>query len=233
MSRIHPAAILLLLIYAGCSSDSSTGPSQPPTLALRFQLTATKNVAGPRPERIAPPHTQIDSMRINRIRMILRNCKLVGASDSVYFLPKATILDVQLFGNMVSVDTQSISTLRYYFFDVGIHVPEANAASLPEYADPAFLEFLEGSHYSLIVEGRLFDLSGNTNFAFKSRGEFTSRLAFSPFLSLASGAKGSVTVTANALRWFIDGQTGEYLNPIDPANNGAINTNILNSFRLQ
>jgi hypothetical protein len=172
-------------------------------------------------------------MKINRVRILLRKCKLLGASDSVYFLPKATILDVRSFGNTMAIDTQAVSTLRYYFFDVGIHVPEPNAASLPEYADPAFLEFLEGSHYSLIVEGKLFDLNGNTNFVFKSRGEFTSRLAFSPFLTVASGKSGSITIAANALRWFVDPQSGAYLNPIDPANSGTINMNILNSFTLK
>ncbi len=234
MKSIIPAAILLLLLsVAGCSSDNGAAPSQPPSLELRFLLTATKNVAGPRPDRAAPPRALIDSMKITRVRMILRNCKLVGASDSVYFLPKAKILDIRSFGIPVPVDTQLISTLRYYYFDVGIHVPEANAASLPEYADPAFLEFLEGLHYSMIVEGKLFDASGNTNFTFTSRGEFTSRLLFSPYLILQAGARGSVTIAADALRWFVDGQSGNYLNPIDPANNQAINTNILNSFHPQ
>lgn len=226
------ASILLAFITWTCS-DSGSEPPQPATITLTIETASASKLQSTIRNEAPLPGGTVDSIAIVRIRLILKNLKLRALNDSSIIFPQAKIVELKPPQQPLTLATTNPATKTYSALDVIFHRPPANASTLPEFSDASFTEFLEGAHYSLIIDGIAFAQNARANFTFKSKVEIQSRLFFSSPLKLTAGSQATIAIVVDAGKWFKDESSGLYLDPLDQENELTINTNIANSLNLK
>lgn len=220
-----------MIIFHSCSNET-IAPTTPAHVTLTIESISTQKFKS---NEIAFHHglgSTVDSVKFNRARILLRNVKLRNEKDSVTFLQQTKLIELTNSVKVVTADIQDVREGKYLYLDVDVHKPPLKTDSLPEYSNSTFKEFLEGEHYSIIVDGVVYDKLSKSNFTFKVRAELLSRIIFSPQLSITSAKDITLPVAINFSSWFAE-SSGLYLNPLDSDNELAIYNNVLNSFSLK
>ena len=220
------------MIFSHSCSNETAAPTTPAHVTLVIESVSAQKFKANEKSFYHRAGSTVDSIRINRVRILLRNVKLRKTKDSVIFLPQTKIIELTNSVKFVTADVQDVREGSYAYLDIDVHKPPLKADSLPEYSNAGFVEFLEGEHYSIIVDGIVYDQLSTSNFTFKVRAELLSRIIFSPQLSITSAKDITLPVVINLSAWFAE-SSGLSLNPLDSGNELTIYNNIVNSFSLK
>jgi hypothetical protein len=210
------AAPLALVLAAACAKD------------ITVHLRAGDPPPDPNVEKRAVSSALVGGFAVDRVRIVLREIRLQesptadGApADGDEGVSPPTVL-VDLAGDRLApgamteiVGARSVSWASFY--QVVLELRPVTAEDVA--ADPA-LAALEGR--TLVVEGRS---PGGTPFTFESA---VAAVLVRPSVFRAGLNHNNLTLNVALNRWF-EGPAGEPLDPADPAAQGTIETNIVDS----
>ena len=189
--------------------------------------------------------TAIDSIKLTRIRVILRNVRLKsedssdvemehsntsdnnsGGDDSTQKL-KPFVLDLNLTGGLQQVSLTNVPLGTYDRFKFQIHkVNQTEIDSLSASEQAAFADFLNGGNYSIIIEGTTYKNNQATQFTYKSEINVEIEKTLNPPLTITqSQTTFNLTLEISSASWFVD-QNNSLLDPTNPSNFTVIEHNL-------
>lgn len=241
------SAILLLagccLVAPGCESPTGGGAGARITISAR--TAAVPTIAANRPggegsarATGAPPAPSgsgaaaADSIRLTRVRVLLRDIRLHRESDSADVRTQPVVLDLVPDGTLHDIVVASLPEGSYRRLRFRVHrIEDEDVRGIPPAMRPGFDDFLAGDRWSIIAEGTVYSGGVGEAFVFRSRIDEEQEREFVPELAVAAGAPVTVTMTLDAASWFSDG-AGGLVDPRDPSSGDAIDDRIRESIDL-
>lgn len=190
----------------------------------------------------------VDSIRITRVRVVLRNIKLKAEDnenevemetddhgdketddDSSKAKLSPFVLELNLSGSTQQISISDVPFGTYDEFKFQIHRVNQNEISNLTPAEQAkFADFLSGERYSIIIDGNIYKNGQVTPFTFKSKIDAEFELKLSPKLVVnQTQITLNITLEVSSAGWFVDAN-GALVDPSDPNNAGLINSNLKN-----
>ena len=187
----------------------------------------------------------IDSIKLTRIRVILRNVRLksdnesevemehsntsdnsTSSDDSTQRL-KPFVLDLNLTGGLQQVSLTNVPLGTYNRFEFQIHkVNQTEIDSLSASEQAAFTDFLNGGNYSIIINGTIYKNNQASSFEYKSEIDVEIEKTLNPPLTITqSQTTFNLTLEISSASWFVD-QNSTLLDPTDPQNFTTIEHNL-------
>lgn len=218
------ASILFLLgLLLGCSEEASSPGS---TVQIRTQLGLTTVRAaafhGVKPQG----HSPVDSLRIERVRLLLKRLKLHAAGDDTLTGGR----DVKV-GPFVAVFNAAVQLLGWAEIPAGTYrwlklefhrFSDSEAARYA--ADSLFRDFATADRPSLLIEGTVF--VGDSAVPFIYRSDITANVALTlePPAPVAAGEVLQLLLRFEPQQAFREGNT--ILDPRDPRLKSQIDNNL-------
>lgn len=249
-SRYYSLFCLLLgiAILTGCNvaGDSSTTRQVSINMQVATGSSSALNKASTNTMQAA------DSVDLDNIKLLVRELELEsegeyyddsGDSTEVQdqegdheeddeeegeeFELKNQVFDLPLDGSKVSVSTREVPSGTYD--NVELKIGPAEAGSGVEDSD-----LVEGEADSLRYSMAISGTYGDSAFTFKTRKFFEIEMEIDPPVEVTDSTESvDIDLQIDPSGWFKDPETGDYLDPTDPANQGTIEANIARSFKAE
>jgi len=214
-------AFILAVLMAGCSvaDNQKTGVQE---VAIKMQAGSSQGkYASAQATTMAADSLQLDTIKLMVDELKLKNVE----EDSVDFEVNNLVVDLPVDGSEFTLSTEQVPNGMYKKLDL-----EVKGAEGDEYHEVNDEDMMEGPadslSHSMVIKGFYNDSS----FTFESNQHFEIEKRIDPPLEVTdSTSTVSVTLTLDPGNWFVDPQTGEYLDPNDPDNYHMIEANIAQS----
>lgn len=163
----------------------------------------------------------IDTLIIDSAKILIKDIKLngSGSADTAFFAGGPYVLNLKPDS---SVNVVSVGVLTAGLYDkvkFEIHKPAPNEVPPdPEFAD-------SNGTYSAIVKGKF----NGTTFIYRSKKSAHQIVSLGGTVFIVYEFGTNVTLLVKPYRWFLE--NGNYLNPLDSANENDIDNNIKDSFK--
>lgn len=188
----------------------------------------------------------VDSIKITRVRVVLRDIKLKteddahevemetedhgdkkSSNDSSKLAP--FVLELNLNGSTQQISISNVPFGTYDKFKFEIHrVNQNEISNLPAAEQAKFADFLSGERYSIIIDGNVYKNGQATPFTFKSKIDAEFELKLSPKLVVnQTQITLNITLEVSSAGWFVDSNSA-LVDPSDPNNASLINNNLKN-----
>lgn len=248
LSRFNVILCLVLgiLIITGCNvaGDSSTTKQVSVNMQLATGASSTLNKASTNTMQAT------DSVSLDNIKLLVRKLELesegeyhddsddsteVQDEEGEYedddegeeFELRNKIFDLPLDGSKVSVSTQEVPSGTYD--DVEFKIGPAEAGSGLEDSD-----LIEGDADSLRYSMAISGTYGDSAFTFKTHKYFKIEMEINPPVEVSDSTDTvDIDLQIDPSGWFKDSETGDYLDPADPASQDQIEANIARSFKAE
>jgi hypothetical protein len=214
--RCAAAGVLL----AACGDTAGVGPVQ----------GITVSVVASDLEQVAPGGAA--GVVIDRLRLVLGGIKLetAGTDGTVdWSLDESSVVEVDLSGEPVTARVAvTVPAGRYKELEVSVDKLEPGHAA----EDPLIADHPELADASIVVNGRVVVNGTEEAFTFAAALDRDMEILLDPVLEIAADAEPTgigVTLVLRAAGWFLS-QSGEWLDPRDPAKRSPIESNIQDSF---
>lgn len=212
-TRTLLAAILTTFVAAGCSiSDSNNNTPKPVNVNMQVAATGSAPVA----PKAASSHVTLTS-----VKMLVEELELESVEeDSLDFEIENQVIQLPLDGSPYQLAAADIASGFYDEFELEIEGLDDD----DNVNDPDFAESSEET--SIIIEGTY----NGEDFTFKSEEDFEIEFEFnSPIQIDENTTNVDINLMVDIASWFVD-DSGNDLDPTDPANREKIEDNIENSF---
>lgn len=206
----------IFLVFAGCSEDSSTGP------------TGSGNPVGGSDNtsmsvKVDNGVSDASSVSITEAKALITEVELEtepsGSSQHIRIAPFVIYFNTG--GALVTVTTGNLPSGTFNKIKFKIHKPE-DTEPIP---DPEFREGTSGNQrYSFIIKGTY----NGSSFVYKSRKSASLVINLPTPISTGSNSR-NITVLVNPSLWFTSG--GSFLDPRNSVNENQIDDNLKNSFK--
>jgi|GEM_PF-783189 len=246
LSRFYRLLCLFLgiVIITGCdiAGDSSTTKQVSVNMQVATGASSTLNKTSTNTMQAT------DSVSLDNIKLLVRKLELESegeyhddSDDSTEvqdeegedddegeeFELKNQIFDLPLDGSKVSVSTQEVPSGTYD--DVELKIGPAEAGSGLEDSD-----LIEGDADSLRYSMAISGTYGDSAFTFKTHKYFKIEMEIDPPVEVTDSTGAvDIDLQIDPSGWFKDQETGDYLDPSDPANQDLIEANIARSFKAE
>ena len=215
-------AILAIISLPGCSNSSESPSAGYISLSSKYQSTSLNKLAG------------VDSVRITKATLLLREIKFKTQGDSTDGLYKTTplILELNLNGSVQTIQGLSVPFGTYNRLEFDIHKAEASdTTAMPADQKVKMRVFFSGTEkYSIIIQGMTYTGGMASNFTYKSSLNVKQKIDLSnPLVITESQPDFNVTMLINSFGWFLNNTA--LLEPSNSANITKINDNIRQSIR--
>lgn len=214
----HKISMLILAIlisaagFYSCNKDTPVAPTQINNLSFSG-MSSTDSIGDSQ-----------NYFKLDTVKILIKDIKLNVANnneDSTNFKVGPFVLFLNLSTIINEISTGIIPEGSYNKIKFEIHKLNDNeAVPDPEFADA-------NGRYSVIVKGWYY---GNY-FVYKSTKSAHQKLSFPSNLPITSANYTNITLIAKPYIWFI--KNGNYLNPMDPANENDIDNNIKDNINLK
>lgn len=229
-----------LFLYS-CSNSTDPVPTGTTNKISMNAVYTTKAVSGLQKSGSV---NAVDSIKITRVRVILRNIKLKaednnevemeheenGINSTKKFAP--FVLDLNLSGAMQQISISNIPFGTYNKFKFEIHkVSQSEIDTLSALQKATFVDFLSGDRFSIIIDGNIYKngQSTATAFTYKSKINVEFEKTLSPNLVISqTQTTFNLTLQISSAGWFLD-QNNFLLDPTN-SNNFSVIENNLKSF---
>lgn len=205
--------IILLVFAAGCSDDSSVAGTNNnngnSTDNVSLSIMNDETVDNPLALTITEAKALITELEV----------ETEPSGTSQYIRISPFVIYFNMSGSLVSVTTGNLPAGTYNKIKFKIHKPEDNE----QIPDPDFRIGTSGNErFSFIIKGTY----NGSSFVFRSKKSANLVINFNSLINHQSGER-NITVLVNPMAWFNNGS----LDPLNPANEDAIDDNLKNSFR--
>jgi hypothetical protein len=234
MIRLSAFIILLMmaLLTAGCQ-DSSTIPTDFGTMSLSVKSISRTTVAAKAPLASGISGAAVDSIVINRARLVLRNIRFKNSDDSLTFRTTPMVVELQPTNVLQQIGVTGVPPRTYREIELEVHrVESTEVASLPPSERAQFNDFLAGNRYSIIIEGTIYS-NGNMgeSFVFRSRINEEQEFEFEPPIVINESSV-NVTMLVNTGLWFRSSDGTTLVDPRDPSQEDTIDHNLKSSIDI-
>ncbi len=234
MIRLSALMLCIVLIAAGCQ-DPSTGPAGGGTVSLSVKTVNSTTMLQKQHPVFGTAGVGIDSLRITRARVVLRNIRFKNSDDSLTFRTLPMVLQLELNGAMQQIGVSGVPPRTYREIEFEVHrVENEDMAMVPPMDRPQFDDFLAGERYSIIIEGTVYP-NGNSGepFVFRSRVNEEQEFEFEPPIVISDTEPTvNVTMLIDTGRWFRTPGGSSILDPRVSDQEQTINENIKSSIRI-
>ena len=221
-----------LLVVAGC--DKSTSPSTTGSLSFSTRYSSAQ---APAPSMLAMSKLSgtaaVDSVRITRARLVLKDIKFKSAVDSMNYKSGPMVIELSLTSATQTLAVQGVPFADYSRIEFDVHRTQPSEISGMSAADQAaFTDFLAGQVYSIIIEGTVYRTGqSDTSFVYRSKVDAQQKYDLVPALSITeNNNQANVTLLLSSGSWFT-GPAG-LVDPTDPNNEGVIDENLKATIRV-
>ncbi len=227
MKIIGLTTLIISAFIVGCSDSTSPAADGQLTLSTRYtsQAVLAKTSGG----------TAVDSVRITRARLVLRDIKFKTAGeDSLNFRSQPIVLELSLAGAVQQVGLATVPFGTYSRIEFDVHrVESPEIAALPSAEQAAFADFLAGERYSIIIDGTVYRTGlAATSFSYRSKVDAKQKIDLSPALVVDQGtSEANSTLLVSSSGWF-QAPGGGLVDPTDTNNEGVIDENLKASIRV-
>lgn len=205
--RLFPLAAALIIGLTGCSKTT-----EPENQNFSLSYTSNQNLS----------KVQADTLHIDTVKILLRDIKLKQANeDSVDLKFGPFVIYLALENTVNTVTVNSVPAGTYKGVDFHVHKLEGNVTP----PDPDFKEGEnESQRYSVIVKGSF----NGTPFVYKSKKSAKQKVTFDSPITVDEDLV-NVTLVVSPYTWFY--KNGNFLDPLDSANENDIDNLIKDSFK--
>lgn len=213
-----------LLSVAGCDSPTGGVSGSPVTFSARTISQSVTARASARLMSAADP----DSIRLSRVRILLRDIRFDREGDSVDYRTLPIVLDLQVTSALQNIFVGILPDGSYRRIRFRVHrIEEEDLRNVPPAQRPVYDDFLAGDRHSIIAEGMVFSggSAAGESFVYRSRIDEEQEHEFAAALTLSGGSPATVTMTLDTGTWFADG-SGGLLDPRIAENGNAIDDKI-------
>ncbi|MCX8050531.1 MAG: hypothetical protein N3B17_01365 [Chlorobi bacterium] len=224
LSSVMVAAVGLLFHHC---TDSTSSPTPSVELYADMNTSTVRQAALLDKGTAAQGITAVDSIKIERVRILVRRLKLHGSdSDSSGKDLKTDPFIVTFTAQQQRVTSATIPTGTYRWMKLEFHRLSNDEADRL-YNNPAFADFIPPERYSVIIEGKVYTRGSTVPDSFTYRSTVTANVA----LKLDPPAE----VTANSVLGLVmrfdpaavfTTNSGIVLHPLDPDSRSIIEGNI-------
>src|SRR5699024_9589047 len=216
------ATLAIALLFSGCDVSSSNSDSQKDrkvAVKMKVQSSTAQKMAAKRSIRA------IDSL--SEVKMLVEELELESSDDqdSLDFEVNDLIVNLPLDGSDFVLASASVPEGIYDEFEMEIDQPDNASLNDPDFYDESGDE---DDGYSIVIKG----IYNGQSFTYRSREEFELELDLNPPLEVLLDGAPSVAINVDPFSWFKD-ESGNDLDPNDPANYDQINENIAKSFDVE
>lgn len=225
--------LFLTLTIIACEKDPVSSDNGQAQIALNMQYVTSN--AGKQSMSSGINAALVDVITIKRVRFLIRNVKLRSVlEDSIEFVSDPYIIDLDLNGQLNTIEIKEVPAHSYDRIDFRIHrLDDDDPRDLAFFQHPDFQDFVTDNRYSMIIEGTITD--GNNSeeaFVFRSRENEKQRHFLNPILVVNESTRQiTVVFEINGTNWFIDSE-GSLLDPRDESNESEISDNLKESIHI-
>ena len=226
-SFIAGVALAGLLLVA---CDKSTSPST--TGSLSFSSRYSSGQAPALSLSKTSGTAAVDSIRITRARLVLKDIKFKSAVDSMNFKTGPMVIELNLTSATQTLALQDVPFATYNRIEFDVHRTQPSEISGMSAAEQAvFADFLTGQVYSIIIDGTVYRTGqSDTAFVYRSKVDAQQKYDLVPSLPITeSNPDANVTLLISSGSWFTG--PGGLVDPTDPNNEGVIDENLKAAIR--
>ncbi len=226
-------ALIAALILAGCENSTETVKNGTVSLSSAYDRTGTGSVT----KTTLSKGTEVgavDSIRVTRIRMVLRDIKLKSSADSINFRTDPMVIELNLSGAVQTIALSEVLMATYRRVEFDVHRVQAPEISrLPASEQPAFADFLADERYSVIINGTVYRPGqAGQAFTYRSKVNAKQKIDLDPQLVVSDADPlTNVTLSVSSEGWFRN-QGGALVDPTDRNSEGVIDENIKRSIKV-
>jgi len=233
MKKFSLLFLFLIMLFAACEKDPVSSNNGKATVNFRAQYISTS--AAGQPTGFNKNSLADDAITITRARFLVRNIKLRSVpEDSVEFVSDPYIIDLNLDGQPTTITVGEVPANTYDRIDFRVHrLDDDDPQDLAYFQHPDFVEFVDDSRYSMIIEGTVQEGTNPAEtFEFRSRDNEKQRRFFNPVI-VVDESTNQITVVFEfkGSDWFI-GEDGSLLDPRDESNENEISDNLRESIEI-
>lgn len=175
----------------------------------------------------------IDSIKITRARLILRDITYKTRSDSSNFRAEPIVVELNLSNVLQNISMSEVPFGSYNKIEFDVHRIDSNDVNvLPSSERVQFKNFAADERYSIIVSGKIFIGGRSIVFTFRSRTSAKLKITIAKEIVISeSSPEVNTTILINSSRWFMS-STQDILDPFDILNETAISDNIFASINV-
>lgn len=204
------ALVLSLLVATGCSiSDSNDGSAKPVTINIQ-------TVSGTTPKAKSSNH-----VTLNSVKLLVEELELESVEDdSTDFELEDQVVELPLDGSPYQLSAGNIAPGLYDEFEMEVDgIDDDDNVNDPDFTG-------DSDEISVVIKGT-YD---GQDFTFKSEEDFEFEFEFNPPIEIDENTNSvDINIMVDIDSWFVD-DSGNELDPTDPANREQIEENIENSF---
>ena len=220
----------VLVSMTGCDSPTDTSSGSLVTFSARTIIQPVTAWTSARLMSAAGP----DSIRLSRVRILLRDIRFDRDSDSVEYRTLPIVLDLQVTSALQDIFVGFLPDGNYRRVRFRVHrIEDEDLRNVSPAMRPVYNDFLAGDRYSIIAEGTVFAGGSATgeSFVYRSRIDEEQEHEFAQALAISGGSPVTVTMTLDTGAWFSDG-SGGLLDPRVADNSNSIDDRIKASIDL-
>ena len=223
--------MILAVVAGGCNSPTQA-TSGLVSMTSKYTTSAFP-VALPKYGSGSSP-LAVDSIKITGVRLVLKEIKLKTSTDSANFKDKSFVLALVLNGAIQDIAVAGVPFATYRKIEFKVHrVDSSDIRDLPSSQAAAFVDFLAGERYSIIIDGLVYQ-NGQVGqvFTYRSRVDAEQKYDLTPELVVSeSNPNVNVTMKISSVGWFKN-SAGALLDPTDPNNENLIDDNLKASIKV-
>jgi hypothetical protein len=224
---------LVMYLLSGCSNVSSN-PVTYGQITLFSKYVSTSQILKAGSDFNKKSNTAVDSIKISKARLILRDIKFKTDIDSASFRSEPIVLELDLTGNYQNITTVNVPYANYRRIEFDIHRAVASdLTGLSAESQAKFTDFLADDKYSILIDGTLYKQGKGQAFTYKSRLNVKQKIDISSGLNLSyDNPYYQAVLIISSFEWF-KSSPSNYLDPMDSSNENLIDSNLRDSFFLK
>ena len=221
--------VLMLIFSAGCG-EATTVLNTSGRITMTSRYCSTNSFGKTAPTNAATGTMRIDSIRITRARLILREITYKTRSDSSKFRAEPIVLELNLSSEIQNISMSEIQFGSYDKIEFDVHRIETNDINLlPRSERGQFQNFAAGERYSIIISGKIYIGGQSIVFTFRSRVSAKQKIVLLTKIDITeSSPEVNATMLINSGGWFRS-SLGILLDPFDVLNESVISDNVFAS----
>lgn len=211
------ATLIIAFIFASCNvSGTNTAPKQVHPVAVKMSVQPTSST-----NMIAANRTMQSAYSISSVKLLVDELELESAleQDKLDFQVDDLVVNLPLDGSEFVLTSMAIPEGVYDEFEMEIDKPDDHSINDPDFYNES------GEDYSIIVKG----VYKGQPFTYRSHEKFKLEMELNPPLKVTTNSTPSIAINVDPYSWFVD-DTGNPIDPNDPANRAQIEENIKKSF---
>ena len=208
-----------MLIITGCEvSGSNSNAPEPQQVSVKMQI---KSNTASRLKAKTASNQAIASL--TEVKLLVEELELENAldQDSLDFEVDDLVVNLPLDGSKLELAVTTIPEGVYDEFEMEIEGPDDGSSI----NDSDFYDDSDADGYSIVVRG----VYNGEDFIYRTKRDFEFELDLTPPVEVSGNNSPSVAINVDPFSWFIN-DSGNALDPSDPANKQIIDENIAKSF---